>query len=50
VYSLRYTDFIAPMVKAIQEQQQTIEALQKINIELIKRLEVIEAINKSRMN
>ena len=27
--SLRYTDFIAPMVKAIQEQQATIEAQQK---------------------
>jgi len=31
VYSLRYVDFLMPMVKAIQEQQTTIENLQTIN-------------------
>jgi hypothetical protein len=36
MYSVRYNDFIAPMVKAIQEQQQLIELLQK-EIEALKR-------------
>jgi hypothetical protein len=36
MYSMRYNDFIAPMVKAIQEQQQLIELLQK-EIEALKR-------------
>ena len=29
--SLRYTDFIAPMAKAIQEQQEIIEQQKKVN-------------------
>jgi trimeric autotransporter adhesin len=42
--SLRYTDFIAPMVKAMQEQQGIIES-QKVEIkELKERLERIEAL------
>jgi hypothetical protein len=40
--SLRYTDFIAPMVKAIQEQQATITALQKDNEDLKARLTALE--------
>lgn len=36
-YSLRYTEFIVPMVKAMQEQQMEIEAL-KSEIELLKEL------------
>ena len=31
IYSVRYNDLIAPMVKAIQEQQEMIEALKKQN-------------------
>ncbi len=49
MYSVRYNDFIAPMVKAIQEQQEMIELLkkqnelqQKTNQELLKRLEMVE--------
>ena len=42
VYSLRYVDFIMPMVKAIQEQQVIIETLQKQNEALIKRIETLE--------
>jgi hypothetical protein len=56
MYSVRYNDFIAPMVKAIQElagqnvklteqaggQQEMIDALKKQNELLIKRLEAIE--------
>lgn len=41
---LRYTDFIAPMVKAIQEQQSTIEQLKKENASLKDRLDKIEAL------
>lgn len=29
--SLRYTDFIAPLVKAVQEQQEIIEQQKKVN-------------------
>ncbi len=42
MYSVRYNDFIAPMVKAIQEQQEMIEALKKQNELLLKRLEAVE--------
>lgn len=34
VYTLRYVDFIMPMVKSIQEQQVLIDALQKENLDL----------------
>lgn len=34
VYSLRYVDFVMPMIKAIQEQQKLIEA-QKLQIEAL---------------
>jgi trimeric autotransporter adhesin len=41
-YSLRYSDFVVPLVKAVQEQQAIIDAQnQKIN-ELILRLEKLE--------
>jgi hypothetical protein len=49
VYSLRYVDFIMPMVKATQEQQQQIEELKtqnellkKQNEEILKRLAALE--------
>ena len=41
-YSLAYAEFVVPLVKATQEQQKIIEALQKENIELKKQLERIE--------
>ena len=42
MYSLRYNDMIAPMVKAIQDQQAMIESLKAQNQELIQRIEKIE--------
>jgi hypothetical protein len=39
--SVRYNDLLAPMIKAIQDQQKTIEALTK-------RIEVLEQQNKIR--
>jgi hypothetical protein len=49
-YSLRYNDFISISVKAIQEQQELIEALQKSNAELLKAnaaiLERLERLEK----
>jgi hypothetical protein len=45
VYGLRYAEFVVPLVKAIQEQQQSIEALQELrkeNAELKARLERLE--------
>lgn len=41
MYGVRYNDFIAITVKAVQEQQEEIEALKKQNAELIKTNEVI---------
>jgi hypothetical protein len=41
-YSLTYSEFVVPMVKAIQEQQQMIEKLQKDNEELKVRLDKLE--------
>jgi len=37
-YALRYSDFIMPLVKAMQEQQQQIEELKKQMAELQKAL------------
>lgn len=42
--SLRYTDFIAPLVKAVQEQQTTIERLKADNAGMQARLERLEAL------
>jgi hypothetical protein len=41
-YSLRYAEFVVPVVKAIQEQQLMIEELKKENKELKERLDKIE--------
>ena len=40
---LRYTEFISPMIKAIQEQQELIVALQTQNANLVSRIEALEA-------
>jgi trimeric autotransporter adhesin len=42
LYSLRYAEFVVPLVKAVQEQQEMIEQLNKQNEELLKRIEVLE--------
>ena len=38
MYGVRYNDLIAPMVKAIQEQQKMIEELIKQNEIILKKL------------
>ena len=50
LYGLRYADFVVPLVKAIQEQQQIINEMRKINADqkrlnedLLKRLEKLES-------
>lgn len=46
-YSIRYGEFVIPLIKAVQEQDETIESLKAENEELKKRLDAIEAmINK----
>ncbi|WP_431216123.1 tail fiber domain-containing protein [Puia sp. P3] len=42
LYGLRYDDFVVPLVKAVQEQQRQIEALQKGNVEADKRIRRIQ--------
>ena len=44
-YGLRYADFVVPLVKAVQQQQQMIEALQKQNVDLQKRILKLERNN-----
>ena len=46
LYSLRYSDFTVPLVKAVQEQQIIIDELKKENESLRIRLEKIEALVK----
>jgi len=43
-YGLSYSQFVVPLVKGMQEQQQQIESLQKENTDLKKRLEKLEAL------
>ena len=42
-YSLSYSDFVMPLVKAVQEQQATIELLMKQNAEMKKEIEQLKA-------
>jgi hypothetical protein len=42
LYSLRYSDFVVPLVKAVQEQQQIITDQQKIINELLIRVSKLE--------
>lgn len=42
LYGLRYAEFVVPLVKAVQEQQATIEELKAQNAELLKRIEALE--------
>jgi trimeric autotransporter adhesin len=41
-YGLRYAEFVVPLVKAIQEQQQTITGLEKKYEALLKKFEQLE--------
>jgi hypothetical protein len=41
-YGLRYADFVVPLVKAVQQQQQMIEILKKQNVDLQKRILALE--------
>lgn len=45
-YGLRYAEFVVPLVKAVQEQQALIEALQKQNELLLQRIVLLEEKNK----
>ena len=42
LYGLRYSEFVVPLVKAVQEQQTIIENQNKKIDELIKRIEALE--------
>ena len=42
LYSLRYDEFVVPLVKAVQEQQQVIEALQKQVDELVREIKSLK--------
>jgi hypothetical protein len=42
LYGLRYSEFVVPMVKAIQEQQVQIEELKKMNLELMKEIQALK--------
>jgi len=44
-YALRYAEFVVPLVKAVQEQQEIIEDQQKQIDELMKRIEKLEGGN-----
>ena len=41
-YSIAYSQFVMPLVKAVQEQQLQIEALQQQNADLIERITKLE--------
>ena len=42
LYGIRYAEFVVPLVKAMQEQQKTIEELQATVRDLLKRIESLE--------
>lgn len=45
-YSLAYSQFVVPLVKAVQEQQKMIDDLKKTNKNLLQRIEALEKRNK----
>jgi len=56
-YGLRYADFVVPLIKAVQEQQQLIDKLRQANAnqrrlskELLKRIETLESSLKQKTN
>jgi hypothetical protein len=42
-YSIKYAEFVVPLVKAVQEQQQQIELLKQQNELLLKEMQIIKA-------
>lgn len=46
---LRYSDFIAPMVKAIQEQQEQIRQLSQLNLDLTEKLDKLQKVMEQMM-
>jgi hypothetical protein len=55
MYGLRYSEFVVPLVKAVQEQQQMINDLKKINSiqnglneDLQKRIQKLESLLKEQ--
>jgi trimeric autotransporter adhesin len=42
IYGLRYSEFVVPLVKAVQEQQVMIDSLMKQNVMLMQRIEKLE--------
>lgn len=46
VYGLRYAEFVVPLVKAVQEQQQEIQALRDVNTGLQKQIDELKALKK----
>lgn len=49
LYSLRYASFVVPLVKAVQDQQQTADQLRQGNTDLERQLETLKKIHASRM-
>ncbi len=45
-YGLRYAEFVVPLVKGMQEQQQMIEELKNENIDLKKQMDELKALIK----
>ena len=46
IYGLRYAEFVVPLVKAVQEQQQMILELKKQNADLLNRILLLEKLKK----
>ncbi len=44
LYSLRYAEFVVPLVKAVQEQQQMIEELKTQNVQLQQKSAEVDAL------
>ena len=42
MYGLRYAEFVVPLVKAVQEQQQMIEELKTVNKNLQKQIDELK--------
>jgi trimeric autotransporter adhesin len=49
LYGLRYSEFVVPLVKAVQEQQQQIELLIRLNKSLQKQVEELKAIVENKL-
>lgn len=45
-YGLRYAEFVVPIIKAMQEQQQMIDKQNKVIDELLRRIEKLEKVNQ----